>query len=400
MRPGLRPALAERLADARARLDRLEPGDTFDPRVPAAIVSAGLHLLPVPAAAGGLGGSMAEAAAVLTALGAVDGSLALGFAMHVHAAGSIADSAMWPAATRERLYRAIVEDGALVNNAATEEGGGSPARGAIPGTIARPDPSGDGWRLTGEKTWTTWLPALRFAFVSARFANESPAVLGSFLVDLDGAGIERRTGFEAMGMRASASGRLALDGAHVPSDGLVSRRPATEPDPRGPAPGAWFAMAVAATYLGVGEGARTAVARWARERRPGDGSRSVADVPTVQLRLGRLDAALRTARIVLFEATRRWDEAGAAGSAQGAGGTGPGNSARAALLPDLALAKITATNAAVQATDEAMRICGGPGFLAGPLERAFRDARAGLINPPLDDIALTGFGRALLEGDQ
>ena len=209
--------------------------------------------------------------------------------------------------------------------------------------------------------------------------------VGSFLVDLGGSGIERRPGFEAMGMRASASGRLVLDNVHVSAGALVSERAATGPDPRGPAPGAWFAMAVAATYLGVGEGARLAVARWALERRPGDGSKAVAEFPTVQLRLGRLDAALRTARIVLFDATRRWDAA--AGD----------QVARAGLAPDLALAKITATNAAVNATDEALRIAGGPGFLAGRLERAFRDARAGLINPPLDDIALAGFGRAVVE---
>ena len=57
-----------------------------------------------------------------------------------------------------------------------------------------------------------------------------------------------------------------------------------------------------------------------------------------------------------------------------------------------------ATNAAVDATDGALRIAGGPGYLAGPLERAARDARAGLINPPLDDVALAGFARALLKG--
>jgi alkylation response protein AidB-like acyl-CoA dehydrogenase len=110
----------------------------------------------------------------------------------------------------------------------------------------------------------------------------------------------------------------------------------------------------------------------------------VAEIPSVQLRLGRLDAALRVARLVLVETTRRWDDA-------------PDGEARQTLVPDLALAKVTATNAAVTATDEALRIAGGPGFLAGPLERAFRDARAGLINPPLDDVALAGFGRAVLE---
>ena len=52
------------------------------------------------------------------------------------------------------------------------------------------------------------------------------------------------------------------------------------------------------------------------------------------------------------------------------------------------LAKLACTSAAVDATDAALRIAGGPGFLEGPIERAFRDARAGLINPPLEDVAL------------
>ena len=73
---------------------------------------------------------------------------------------------------------------------------------------------------------------------------------------------------------------------------------------------------------------------------------------------------------------------------------------RAALLSDVTLAKVTATNAAVEATEEALRIAGGPGFVAGPIERAFRDARAGLINPPLDDIAFAGFARTLVDRER
>lgn len=388
----LRPGIATQVDHAIERLREIEPGDAFDPRVPAAIVEAGLHCMPVPVASRGLGTSMGESVQVIASLGAVDGATALGFAMHVHAVGSIADSAGWPADARDAVYRAIVDDGALFNNAATEEGGGSPARGAIPGTtaVALREASGGGWRLSGEKTWTTWLPVLRYAFVSARIADDrgsdGPApTIGVFLVDLESDGIERQPGFAALGMRASASGRLVLRDVFVPPSGLVVRRLANQPDPRGPAPGAWFAVAVAATYLGVGEGARSKVARWALERRPGDGSTAVAEIPSVQLRLGRLDAALRVARTVLMDAASRWD------AAEG------DQRARAALLPDIALAKITATNAATAATDEALRIAGGPGFLAGPLERAFRDARAGLINPPLDDVALAEFGRAVLD---
>ena len=381
--------VAVALADALEGLRALELGDSFEARAAEAIVGSGLHRLVVPVAAGGLGARMVESAEVLMALGAVDGSTALGFAMQVHAVGALIDSVGVPDGLRERVFRSIVDGGALVNNAATEEGGGSPARGAVPGTIAVAETDGS-WQLTGEKTWTTWLPNLTHAFVSARVDGADPVEVGVWLVDLASDGVERLPGFEAMGMRGSASGRLRLDGVRVAADALLVRRPVSEPDPRGPAPGAWFGIAIAATYLGVGEGARADVARWAIDRRPGDGTTAVADVPSVQLRLGRLDAELRTARIVVLDVARRWDAAAVAGD----------RAAMDAAAADVALAKLVATRAAVAATDEALRIAGGPGFLAGRLERAFRDARAGLINPPLEDVALTGFARGVLDRER
>jgi alkylation response protein AidB-like acyl-CoA dehydrogenase len=178
-------------------------------------------------------------------------------------------------------------------------------------------------------------------------------------------------------MRGSASGRLVLDDA---SGRLLTRREVGAPDPNGQTALAWFGTAIAATYLGIGEGARAAVARWALDRRPGDGTTAVADLPSVRLRIGRMDASLRAARIVVLEAARRWDDARDA--------------------TDITLAKLVTTQAAGAATDEALRIAGGPGFLAGRLERAFRDARAGLINPPLEDVALAGLAAAVLDGVQ
>ncbi len=378
----MRPDIRAGLEDAQHRLHELDLDDRFEPRAAAAIVASGLHRLCVPSEAGGLGASMIEAGEVLAALGAVDGATALGFAMQTHVVGGMRDAIDYPSGVRDRIYRAIVDDGALINNAATEEGGGSPARGAVPGTVAILAADGT-WRLTGEKTWTTWLPNLSLAFVTARLpagsgsgAEEAgPVEVGTFLVDLKAGGVTRRPGFEAMGMRGSASGRLGLEAA---IGELVQRRRGRDADPRGPAPAHWFSLAVAATYLGVGEGAQDDVLRWAIDRRPGDGSTAVADIPSVRLRIGRMDAELRTARIVLLDAARRWDE-----ERDGS---------------DLTLAKLVATRAAVSATDEALRIAGGPGFLAGRLERAFRDARAGLINPPLEDVALAGFAATLIEG--
>ena len=184
-------------------------------------------------------------------------------------------------------------------------------------------------------------------------------------------------GFDALGMRGSASGRLRLTGVRVPQDRLVARRQVGDPDARGGIAQTWFAVCIGAVYLGIGEGARQRDPLVDRPQAR-DGSTAVADLPTIQVRIGRMDAVLRAARIVLLDVARRESPSTA----------------------DIALAKLVATNAAVIATDEALRIAGGPGYLAGPLERAFRDARAGLINPPLEDVALGGFGRALVQAER
>jgi alkylation response protein AidB-like acyl-CoA dehydrogenase len=385
---GLRPEVAQRVADASARIRAAiasaDDADAFLAALPALVRDAGLHLLTLPAAQGGLGATLRESLLVLAAVGAADGSTALGLAMHTHLLGGAAEGGGWASAPLERLVAAVRDEGAFVNAASSEEGTGSPARGGLPDTSARLE--GETFRVTGEKTFTTWLPALRFALVSARLDDTDSPLVGNLLVDLDLSGVERLDGFDALGMRASASGRLRLTDVRVPADMLVVQRRAGEPDRRGVSPQGWFAACMAAVYLGIGEGARAEVVRWAVSRRPGDGSTAVADLPSVQLRLGRLDAALRAARILLLDVAARWDAAGA--------------ERRPALMSDVHLAKVRAVNAAVDATDEALRIAGGPGFLNGPLERAFRDARAGLINPPLDDVAYQGFAQRLVERER
>ena len=391
MSDSLPPEISAALADGLKRLRPLAGAEVFDAAVPASLVQAGLHLLPLPREQGGLGGRLGAAARVLAALGAADGSAALGLAMHVHTLGAAVESDAWPTPLLHAVFRAVRAEGALINLTATEERGGSPARGAVPATTAQWQ--GGGWIVSGEKSWATWLPALRYAVVTARLAGaeadqaeaaQGGVSIGSFLLDLSAPGVERLPAFDALGMKASASGLLRLHAVHLPADRLIGERRAGERDARGVFHSAWFGLCVAAVYLGVGEGAREALTRWAVERKPGDGGTAVADIPSVRLRLGRLDAELRAARILLLEVARRWD---AAADADG----------RERLLPDIALAKVKATGAAAYATDEALRIAGGPGFLHGALERAFRDARAGLIHPPLDDVAYLEFARSLVE---
>lgn len=124
--PPLPAPIAAALADGLQRLRPHAGQEAFDPEVPSALLAAGLQRLPLPIEAGGLGAGTLQTTAVLAALGAVDGSAALGLAMHCHSLGAARESGTWPAPLLARLYRSVVEEGALVNVAATEDAGGSP----------------------------------------------------------------------------------------------------------------------------------------------------------------------------------------------------------------------------------------------------------------------------------
>ncbi len=55
----------------------------------------------------------------------------------------------------------------------------------------------------------------------------------------------------------------------------------------------------------------------------------------------------------------------------------------------LGAVKLTVTNLAIEVVDLAMRIVGAKSLsLQNPLQRLYRDVRAGLHNPPMDDMTM------------
>ena len=68
------------------------------------------------------------------------------------------------------------------------------------------------------------------------------------------------------------------------------------------------------------------------------------------------------------------------------------------LTPEqLNVVKYTAVNNAEAAVDRCLRMVGGHGiFRKLPLERYYRDVRAGQFHPPSNDVALETIGKAVL----
>jgi alkylation response protein AidB-like acyl-CoA dehydrogenase len=355
-------ALAVRFAE-RAPVhdqDRSFPFDNF-----ADLREAGYLKLTVPTAYGGDGISLYEMVGLQERLAYGDGSTALAVGWHLGQVMHIAGTCKWPDALFRELCRDIVNDGAMINTFASEPASGSPSRGGRPETTAIR--AKGGWLLTGRKTFSTLSPILDRFVISAYITEEERA--DEFLV-LKTDRVTVVETWNTLGMRSTGSHDVVLDNTFVPDNARLSvGRGATTDDG-----GGWL-LHIPACYIGIALAARDFAVRFASEYRPNSVSGPIAGLGTVQQQLGQMEAELRTARSLLYAAAERWDW--------------ESPEVRPELKTELGLAKYVATNGAIRIVDLAMRVVGGASLSKTmPLERYYRDVRAGLHNPPMDNNVL------------
>lgn len=368
--------LAERLAEIAARNapghDRAGtfPHDTF-----AAIVESGFHTLTIPEDQGGMGANVLDTMIALERLARGDGSVGLAACMHLSHVHGVATSSEWPDELRQRFIADVVANGALYNIAESEPGLGSPSRGGFFATTAERMDDGC-WKLNGRKTWSTLAPAMAYAGVGATVVeNGQPVEKARFLVPMNAPGVTIDETWDNMSMSASGSHDIVLEDVVVPADHRlpVSGKP-------GPSP---WSILTSAVYLGIGVAARDFTIAFAKTRKPAAmGGRTIATLPNVQQRVAEIELKLLAARSALYGAVQQWEEH---------------PEVRESLGWQLAGAKVLVTNNTIDITDQALRVVGSVGLQRRhPLERYFRDARAGLGNPPLDDVAIGMIGRSVL----
>lgn len=381
-------AIAAALADELApRVDANDRAGRFPIENYADLHRSGYLRQIVPTEFGGAGANLFETVLMQERLAHGDGATAMAANMTMHLIGRVREVGNWPAPLFESICRDVANNGALINGAASEPELGSPSRGGLPATSATPTEGG--WLINGHKQFVTMAPALRYFVTSVALPPSPDATQGATanaVVRAPDAGLRLEdTWSDALGLRTSGSYDVFYENVFVPDDWLIDRNPVGhKPPPGPPTASAWFALTMGATYLGIGQSAIDAVCRYAQERVPSALGKPIATLPTIQRRVGQGQAALSAARMVLYDAARTWAEQ---------------PDARVGMAAQIALAKYLCTNAAVDAADQALRIAGGFALTrALPLERLYRDARAGLTHPPNDDAALELIGRAALEG--
>ncbi|MGA5702880.1 acyl-CoA dehydrogenase family protein [Peterkaempfera bronchialis] len=372
-----------------ARADELDRDGAFPYQGIEAVHEAGLLTLTVAERYGGPGAGLADTVRVLGELGRGDASVALVAAMTLLHHAAQARTGAWP----DALYGVLLEESrrgpALVNTLRVEPELGTPGRGGLPATVARR--TGQGWALTGRKTFCTGAEALAWMAVWARTDEERPRV-GTFLVRGDAPGIGIDPIWDHLGMRASASHDVLLDEVLVPEQAAVGLHDAHDAhashdapasgDPDGPerVAAAWNDLALPALYLGVARAARDWLVGFLHRRTPANLGAPLASLPRFQTAVGEIEARLIGAEEVLTSLARRVDE----GDSEAVRRSGP--------------AKLLATRAAISAVEQALALTGNPGLSRGnPLERHHRDVLCGRVHFPQDDVILTAAGRAALE---
>lgn len=362
-------ALGRKFAESGGAYDRSGdfPFSNFD-----ALHAAGLLGLVTATQDGGLGGGLKDALAVISAIAWGDPSTALVLSMHYNQHYAICAGDGWPEHLAKRVTQANAEGVALLNAAQVEPRVGSPSHGSLPETVARK--AGNEWRISGHKNYATGIPLLRWVSVLA-VTDEAEPRLGSFLVPTDAAGITVERTWNATGMRATRSDDIILENVAVPLDDVIDLGPASEGLKRDPRHGAWYFTLVPAVYDGAARAARDWLLEFVTSRVPASLGAPLATVPRILDGLGQIEVLLSANQRLLRSIAEDFD-------------------ADRPLGPDSAAVKHIVIENAVTVTMLALDLGGNPGISRdNPLERHHRDALAGRVHAPQNNLLRTMLGR-------
>lgn len=341
-----------------------------------AVHDAGLLTASVGAAYGGAGLGIADLARVLAALGEGDPSVALIASMTLFPHLLQGRRAGWP----EELYATVLAESAqrptLINTARVEPELGSPARGGLPATTARP--TAGGWAINGRKRFVTGADGLSYFLVWATTDEPTPRV-GTFAIPGGSPGIEVVHNWHQLGLRASGSHDVVFTDVEIPAGHLIEAQQKGAGAEQDNLAGAVFHLPLAALYLGVGRAAQKYFHRFAHERVPANLGRPVATTERFRQAAGEIEVLLSGAEQLLFGTAERLDR----------GVPVAGTEALAA--------KVLAVRQTVAAVGLAVKLLGNPGLSQlNPLERHFRDVQSAGVHAPQEDTSLLVIGSAVL----
>jgi len=214
--------------------------------------------------------------------------------------------------------------------------------------------SDDGWVLNGDKIWIHNAPVADLAFVLARTDKDAGhRGMSIFIVDLSKPGVTRGPKEHKMGQRASQVGALTFDSVHLLKDALLGSE----------GKGFHIMMSVldkgrvgiAALAVGIAQAGLEAALDHAKTRK--QFQKPIAEFQGVQWLLADMVKDITASRLLVHSAATKLDQ-------------------REDATMDCSMAKCFAGDMAVKATQDAVQVFGGSGYIRGfEVERLYRDAK-------------------------
>lgn len=344
-------ATAEELGKIFAtRAEHCDETDSFVAENFEMLRSSGLVEAGVPRELGGGGAGMDELAQMLRILAYHCSSTALAFSMHTH---QVAIPAWrWQhqnfKGVEPLLKRIASEKIILLSSGGSDWIAGS-------GLAEKVD---NGYRITARKVFTSAAPAGDLLMTGAVLKSESePDMVLHFALPMNSPNVKVMNNWKTLGMRATGSNDVVIEGHIVPESAVVLKRKAGE----------WHLLfqiiatiafpLIYSVYLGVAESARDLALKLAAKRRP--------DHHLLEL-LGRMDTALLGAKLAHQAMI----------AAAQANTPGPES------VSNVMMGKQLLTRHAIEAVELALEAAGGAGFFrAQGVERRFRDIQGARYHP-------------------
>ncbi|MEU7142678.1 acyl-CoA dehydrogenase family protein [Nocardia sp. NPDC046473] len=344
---------------------------TFPYEVVAGMADMGLFGLPFPEEYGGMGGDYFALCLALEELGKIDQSVAITLeagvslgAMPIYRYGNDKQKQEWlPQLTSGRSLAAF---------GLTEPGAGSDAGGTK--TTAIVD-SGD-WVINGSKQFITnsgtdITTLVTVTAVTGR--NDGKKEISTILVPTDTPGFVAEPAYNKVGWNASDTHPLSFTDVRVPAENLLGER------------GRGYAnflrildegrIAIAALAVGAAQGCVDESVRYAKEREAF--GQVIGRNQAIAFKIGRMEARAHTARTAYYDAAALM-------------------LAGKPFKKQASIAKLVASEAAMDNSRDATQIFGGYGFMNEyPVARHYRDSKILEIGEGTTEVQLMLIGREL-----